>query len=218
VTQHDLTTDVFEMERCGAETRRRWSEPVGGDETSTWLPPVNASRDALFRYYSGALHAAQALSGMFFADNAVQRKRNNLFFWTMLQRASRAILGVNLGRLGIVLAALLLTSSCAKAGLSAERTPSVTQRMYCGSSTAKNGFAQPIVGYAQTDVTSDVLGRIWFQLERRQPFVPELATVLPTLANHGVSAWRRYYHLRRASSGKTARRSVLTTSSLRTAP
>ena len=58
----------------------------------------------------------------------------------------------------------------------------------------------PIVGYAQTDVhVSMFWAGYLFNWSDENRFVPELATVFPTIANHGVSADGRTitYHLRR---------------------
>jgi peptide/nickel transport system substrate-binding protein len=109
---------------------------------------------------------------------------------------------VNLGRLGIVLAALLLTSSCAKAGLSAEtgRHPWTQPHVLRIVDSEEPDSLNPIVGYAQTDVhVSMFWAGYLFNWSDGNRFVPELATVLPTLANHGVSADGRTitYHLRR---------------------
>jgi peptide/nickel transport system substrate-binding protein len=105
-------------------------------------------------------------------------------------------------RSGIVLSAFLLFAACARSeaqnetGRHSWTIPHVLRIV----SSEEPDSLNPIVGYAQTDVhVSMFWAGYLFNWSDRNRFVPELATVLPTVANHGVSADGKTitYHLRR---------------------
>lgn len=112
-----------------------------------------------------------------------------------------ALIGTIL-RAGIVLSVLLLQSACARseaASGGARHTWTIPHVLRIVDSEEPDSL-NPIVGYAQTDVhVSMFWAGYLFNWGDDNRFVPELATVFPTVANHGVSADGKTitYHLRR---------------------
>jgi peptide/nickel transport system substrate-binding protein len=105
-------------------------------------------------------------------------------------------------RAGVVLGVVLLLSACARieaANGSARHSWTIPHVLRIVDSEEPDSL-NPIVGYAQTDVhVSMFWAGYLFNWSDRNRFVPELATVLPTVANRGISPDGKTitYHLRR---------------------
>ena len=105
-------------------------------------------------------------------------------------------------RVGVVVGVALLLSACARieaASGSARHSWTIPHVLRIVDSEEPDSL-NPIVGYLQTDVhVSMFWAGYLFNWSDRNRFVPELATVLPTVANHGISADGKTitYHLRR---------------------